>query len=348
MKNGNYETDLQRTEALYRCAHLAAVLSLCMGALFVICGAGASLLCKVVCLVITVFIAWLCWSVCERVLKPLARLKRTLYAAESEDEQSLQDEDVDALTENTGLLQGLLWMIMSKTQTGFKAKALDAEVALYALQSEINPHFLYNALEVIRNCAIKRGVEEISEISLALARIFRYSISRPGEVATVEDEINNVRNYIKIQQYRFPDRFEIVYDVDESDASIMNCKLPVLTLQPIVENALNHGLEAKTGGGKITLRVLATDRRMAIIITDTGGGISAEKLEALRSNLNSGFVLNNNLSERRHLDKKSGISLNNVNNRLKIYFGDAYGLTVTSVEGKFTTVEIVVPKVLAL
>lgn len=344
MENDNYKTDLQQTENLYRGMQLAKALSLFACVFFAFCSNGISLFFKVACAGMMMLVSFLCWRVCGLVLKPLVRLKKTLYAGE--DGQSPRDEDMDALTENTGLLKDILRIIMSKTQIGFKAKALDAEVALYALQSEINPHFLYNALEVIRNCAIKRGADEISDISLALASIFRYSISRPGEVATLEDEINNVRNYIKVQQYRFPDRFEITYDVDETDTSIMNCKLPVLTLQPIIENALNHGLEAKTGKGKITLRVIATDRRLAIIITDTGGGISAEKLETLRSNLNSGFVLNNNLS-RRHLNQKSGISLNNVNNRLKIYFGDEYGLTVTSVEGKFTTVEIVVPKVLA-
>ena len=301
---------------------------------------------------LAILLALLCLAVAagalyvrHRVLNPLIQLKDILESAGEDGEETVDDEAIRQLMASGGEVGALLTRLTESVHSDSKAQALNAEVALYALQSEINPHFLYNALEAIRNYAMNYGVNEISEMTLALARIFRYSISRPGEVATLADEIGNVKNYMKIQNYRFPDRFELVLDMDESDNELMRCSLPVLTLQPIVENALNHGLEKLMRPGRITLRAQITERNLIITVSDNGVGMSPEKLDQLREKLASGFVAQNTLPGRQ-LHRKTGVSLNNVNNRLKIYFGSEYGMTVTSCEGAFTTVEIVVPRIM--
>ena len=346
---GNHETDFRITAIMDGLVLAAFLVVIIFGIVNIFLGQG--------CLLVRILESLLLFGVgavlgCVYIwlLHPLKHIKREVYnIAETEEmeNQELSEVRVRELTEDGGLIGSLIWTLMSKVHNSSKAKALNAEVALYALQSEINPHFLYNSLEVIRSFAMKHGVEDISEMALALARVFRYSISRPGEVATLADEINNVKNYVKIQQYRFPDRFDVVYDVDEKDQDIMQCKLPVLTLQPIFENALSHGLEPLTEKGRITLRASVSDRRLMISITDTGVGIAPEKLEDLRKTLHSGFVSIGEIPGR-HLNRKAGVSLNNVSNRLRIYFGSEYGLNVTSCEGQFTTIEIIVPKVMAM
>ena len=178
----------------------------------------------------------------------------------------------------------------------------------------------------------------------SLAAIFRYSISRPGEVASLADEINNVKSYLKIQWYRFSDRFRIVWDIDEENDEIMKYSLPVLTLQPLVENAIQHGLEQKTDSGVITIRATTTLSKLIVSIEDNGSGIPAERLDMIREELN-GDPYHRKSTARHSTEEKSGISLTNVNQRLKLYFGEDGGLSVNSIEGYGTTVEIVVPKI---
>lgn len=141
-----------------------------------------------------------------------------------------------------------------------------------ALQNQINPHFLYNTLEGIRSEALIAGLDSVAEMTEALATFFRYTISQVENLVPLEDELANIENYYYIQQFRFGDKLalSIEYDCDEdlSELDILQYRLPKLTLQPIVENSIYHGIERKIGKGHLTIRIGASDSRLRIRVSD--------------------------------------------------------------------------------
>jgi two-component system sensor histidine kinase YesM len=243
--------------------------------------------------------------------------------------------DIDPLyayPQNTGEL----------SENNYMEQILSAQAEIYALQSQINPHFLYNTLETIRSHAVDEKQLEIAEMTEALSRIFRYSISRPGEITTFTEEIYNVDRYMLIQQYRFRGRFKLIKQFDEDKEDFMQYKMPILTIQPIVENAIYHGLEPKKGQGTVIIRAYITQSRFVINISDDGTGMDAQTLEKLQN----AMMLGIEAVPVKKKDKNSmGIALVNVNQRIKWLFGKQYGLDVTSTQGVGTMVEITLPKV---
>ena len=133
--------------------------------------------------------------------------------------------------------------IQKEMNLELQQKIMEKEASLSSLQSQINPHFLYNALEGIRGQAILDEAPVIEEISQALANYFRYSISSKSDIATLSEELMNVKNYLSIQQFRFHNRFAVDIVYDHEDDTVMEAVLPKMTLQPIVENAVAHGFE---------------------------------------------------------------------------------------------------------
>lgn len=205
-------------------------------------------------------------------------------------------------------------------------------------QLQINPHFLYNTLDSIRSEALLCKNTNIAMMTEKLACFFRYSISARRDILTIKDELQSINDYFYIQQYRFGNRFrlEIKYD----DNSILNAEIPKMTLQPIVENAIFHGVERRAGNGVVTVRLFKTGEFITIVISDNGGGMSQEVLTELNARLNS-FEQRSDRSDTTH-----GIALPNVNMRLKMHFGDSYGIEVHSVEGIGTDVEIRIPYII--
>jgi two-component system, sensor histidine kinase YesM len=207
-----------------------------------------------------------------------------------------------------------------------------------ALQNQINPHFLYNTLEAIRGDALIAGQEDIAKTAEALAAYFRYTITEMGDLVTVEDELNNIDSYFIIQRYRFDDKLRLEVVADEE--IVYRCKIPKLTLQPIVENAIFHGLERKSGGGLISILLQTTKKRIVITIKDDGVGMPQEKVNLISQKLEKvkvGYISD----EKR---AKGGIALRNVAQRIKLLFGEEYGLQLYSTEGVGTEVVINLPK----
>jgi two-component system sensor histidine kinase YesM len=253
---------------------------------------------------------------------------------------------IDILSQNKfgiiGIVIEEMLKIISKEP---KARMLNAEVALYALQNQINPHFLYNTLDTIRNYSMKYEVTEVADMIQSLSSIFRYSISRPGEVASLCDEINNVKDYLKIQWYRFSDRFNVLWEIDDVNDEILKYSLPVLTLQPLVENAIQHGLENNLESGMITIRATTTQSKLIVSIEDNGCGIPSERLNIIRDSLENDLYITEYTNRLSDSMKKTGITLVNLNQRLKLYFGDEGRLSINSIEGFGTNVELEVPKI---
>ena len=214
-----------------------------------------------------------------------------------------------------------------------------------ALQNQINPHFLYNTLEGIRSEALIEGVDSIAEMTEALATFFRYTISNVDHLVTLEDELANIENYYYIQQFRFGKKLQlnIQYafsdELDEMD--ILQYRLPKLTLQPVVENSIYHGIERKIGKGHLIIKISVTDSRLIIKVSDDGLGMEKEKVRELNEKLKSLSLDDVNPG----MDRKGGIAIQNVNNRIKLLFGEEYGIYVYSQEKAGTDVEITLPLV---
>ena len=161
------------------------------------------------------------------------------------------------------------------------AAIFDKQAELTALQSQINPHFLYNTLESIRGQALMDDNFEIAKMVEALGAFFRYSISRKGNLVTLRDEIANINNYMLIQRYRFNNRFSLEIIIDEEDEVAYDFQIPRLIIQPVVENAIFHGLEEKLEGGRVIIEVIVTEKHLIITISDNGKGIPEDDMETI-------------------------------------------------------------------
>ncbi|WP_066687957.1 sensor histidine kinase [Christensenella intestinihominis] len=342
-------------DSMKRKARLSVVTAICTVAIpvavFVYCAgvlyssAGGTAIIITLAAVTGVFVFCALYNILT-LLVPLTKLINLLKCMNENDllGNKANGDDIILMMDNLGWLGKMVRKLACDINIEPRARLLGAEVALYALQSQINPHFLYNTLDTIRNYAINRDVPEVADMTQSLASIFRYSISRPGEVATLADEVKNVKAYLKIQWYRFSDRFHTVWEIDDEGDDILKYSLPVLTLQPLVENAIQHGLEDSLETGIITIRATTTLSKMIISVEDNGRGIPESKLQEIRKSLEETEYVMEKVSQR-NPGKKSGISLQNVSQRLKLYFGDAGNLSISSIEGYGTTVEIVVPKI---
>ncbi|MCL1895139.1 MAG: sensor histidine kinase [Clostridiales bacterium] len=209
-----------------------------------------------------------------------------------------------------------------------------------AMQNQINPHFLYNTLDGIRGEALAEGNESIAKMTETLSQFFRYTISNLETLVTLDDELVNVRNYYSIQRYRFGDRIEmnVVFENEDDRESLLPAKMPKLILQPIVENAIIHGIEGIPGTGRIIIRCQFTGKRMILTVSDNGVGMGPERLRELNDRVS-------NIYDRfeRERGEFGGIALSNVNNRIKLLFGEDYGINILSEKGAGTDVEITLP-----
>jgi two-component system, sensor histidine kinase YesM len=212
-------------------------------------------------------------------------------------------------------------------------KKLDSEYK--ALQAQINPHFLYNTLQSIDCLAQIKEEHEISEMIRGLAKIFRYSISEDGNFVTLGEEIQHVKNYVLLQAIRYDERFDISYNVPED---LLEAKVVKIMLQPLVENVLYHGLENIDKKGKIQICAYLYGKNMIIEVMDNGLGIDNEKLEKLS------MLLESSLNDITKVDYQcSSIGIFNIHLRIKLLYGNDYGLKLESTKGKGTVVKVVLP-----
>lgn len=208
---------------------------------------------------------------------------------------------------------------------------------ILSLQSQINPHFLYNTLEVIRGEAFLNDDLKSAELAESLANYFRYNISRRSDVVSLGEELDNVDNYIRIQKMRFGERinYEVFFQTEKEEAR--GAQIPKLSLQPLVENSIYHGLEKKARGGKVAVYITVTEKRLLIQVSDNGQGMDKGTLERLRRHIAADVAIP------KETDRHGGIALMNVNKRIKMLYGQEYGLEFSSREGFGTTAEITMP-----
>lgn len=241
----------------------------------------------------------------------------------------------------SSVIQAMLRRIEDSARSEGRNAFLRQQAELLALQSQINPHFLYNSLETIRGEMLARGNPDVAEMTEALAKFFRYNISKKGDLVQLQEELTNLDNYMAIQKYRFGSRVNYSVAYHNDGRAALDCLLPKLTLQPLVENAILHGLDPKLEGGSILIHVDATDKSLIITVSDDGVGMDAATLRALREKLRSGKSEASSGQDAGHV----GIAVANINLRLKVLWGDEYGIVVNSTKGLGTDVELTMPLV---
>lgn len=199
------------------------------------------------------------------------------------------------------------------------------------LQSQINPHFLYNTLDIIVWMIENEKQSEAVKVVTALARFFRISLSKGKSIIPVKDELEHVRNYLMIQHMRYKNKF--TYDI-EADEDVLELASLKLMLQPLVENAIYHGMEFMDGDGEILVRAWRREDDLYMSVSDNGLGMTQEQVERL-------FQAADHTSSGRG----SGIGVKNVNERIKLYFGTGYGLEILSEPDEGTTVTAHLPAI---
>ena len=285
-----------------------------------------SLLLAVVLLGAALFTSWLLSSLLGRPLRGLASAMERFEAdADHFTHRSVGGtREVQELSNSFGHMVLRIQQLMSTVR---QEEVNLRKTELKALQAQINPHFLYNTLDSIAwMCEQGRNTDAVKMVH-ALARLFRISISKGHELIPIAKEIEHAESYLQIQKYRYKNQFTYEFDVDPACLDYYCNKI---TLQPIIENAINHGLDLMVEEGCIWVQVLQDGEDILFRVRDNGVGMSQEQLQAIFQ---------------RDPKDRTGIGIKNVNDRLKIYFGKQYGLRITSELDVGTCVEIRMPKI---
>lgn len=203
---------------------------------------------------------------------------------------------------------------------------------LKLLQAQINPHFLYNTLDAIIWLAESGKDDQVVEMVTSLSEFFRTVLSNGKDFITVQEEVSHIQSYLSIQKFRYQDILEYEIDVDKE---LLCYPILKLTLQPIVENALYHGIKHKRGMGKITVRGRRAEDTICFQVVDNGIGLTEEQLESLRYTVQS-----------HRKGKDDGFGLANVDERICMAYGSRYGLSFESTYGEGTTVAVILPAAL--
>lgn len=218
-----------------------------------------------------------------------------------------------------------------------KNQILLNQAEIKALQQQINPHFIFNILETIMGLASEGLNRDVINVCRSMSSMLRYNITFQNHTK-LENEITQMKNYISIIKIRFEDRFEVFYDIDEE---CMENEIVKFTLQPLVENAVNHGLGNVSSGGLIRIRIKKEGEWVSISIFDNGCGIPKEKLEEINSQIHD--TIENPLE---YIDRYKSLGLMNVNLRLRLFFGEKYHIELFSRETRGTCIYLKIPYLL--
>ncbi len=220
--------------------------------------------------------------------------------------------------------------LMSELKAKADLEKVLREAELKALQSQVNPHFLFNTLNTIARLALLENAPRTQEVVYALSDLLRNNLRNIDEMVTVGEEVQYINNYLLIQKMRFGDRIQTAISIPEE---LLEQKIPVMTLQPLVENAIIHGLEPKRDGGNIQITGHVYDSQFEILVIDTGIGVSKAQIVRI-------FQKEKKVSGK---GQTTGLGISNVHKRIQHYFGPHYGLEIDGTQGVGTTVKISLP-----
>ena len=267
------------------------------------------------------------WLVIYRyVVKPLQILHQSMAKVKTGNFKI--DMNIESRDEIGEISNGFLRMVKQLEETindVYISRIKQREAELNALESQINPHFLYNTLDSIRWLAVQRKNYDVSEQVEALADIFRHALNKGENLVTIRQELDFLDSYMLIQHRKYGNRIALQI---EADPMLMNHKMPKLVLQPLVENAIVHGLDPIVEGGTIKIKINRFEEEIRFIVSDNGVGTDEQKILAMMNNV---------------ADNKHVFALKNIDDRIKLGFGPDYGLRFTSKPGAGTTVEVRIP-----
>lgn len=283
--------------------------------------------------VLAVAASILCAALYSRAIaRPIARLSETMRNFTLRDVASAPDTP---RTDEIGTLEESFTVMVERNQeliaSEYQTKIAKRNAQLRALQAQINPHFMYNTLQVIGGMALKKKAPEIYSVTLALSDIMRYSLNFSKEMVPLREEMRYLEDYLTIQNQRFDNRIALETELADT---VMDCMIPKLILQPLIENSFEHGLVDKTGSWRIKITGEEnSEGDLSLVVTDNGLGIPSWRLAQIREELAK--------DAEKALRTASHIGLCNVDSRIRLrYPGGDYGVTVESEEGAGTTVRV--------
>lgn len=282
-------------------------------------------------LLIAVFLnmafAVLIFFVVRYLMKPMEELRSSMQLVSGGDLKVravvYQDDEIGQLSQGfnsmIAQIEGLIEELVTE-------KMLKKEAEIEALQYQITPHFMYNTLNSIKYEAILQGSQNTADLLEAFIELLQLSASDRGAFITVKQEIHMVQNYVKLQQFRYADCFQVTFDL-QPEAE--NCYVPRLLIQPLVENAILHGIDHRKQNNRIAISVLCDTGALAIKVEDHGDGMTPEEIQKLLDG--------------QRKSKFSGIGVSNIRERLRLYYGKNAELRFYSEKGNGTTAVILLP-----
>lgn len=271
----------------------------------------------------------LAYFLSDEITKPIKSLGNSMREVEKGNFDHVMldvrgDNEIDRLSANFNIMTAEIKNLMEQNVEEQRQKR---KSELMALQAQINPHFLYNTLDSIIWMAEWGKNKEVVLMTSSLAKLLRQSISNQNEMVCVEDEVEYTRSYLTIQKMRYKDKLE--YEI-QVDPEILKCRVAKLILQPLVENAIYHGIKYKEGKGKVLVEGFRREQELILRITDDGIGMTEEQMSKL--------------FQKRETDmRRNSVGVLNVHERIRLYYGKNYGLSFESRTGVGTKVEIHIP-----
>ncbi|MFD2706149.1 histidine kinase [Salibacterium lacus] len=266
----------------------------------------------------------------KAISKPIEELTRRMKKVQQGDFDQVENEEPAYLRDEIGDLQRNFHIMLNKIndliKENYTKQLVIKETEYKALQSQINPHFLYNTLDSIHWMAKMRQETQISRMAEALGNMMRNIISKKKPLIQVNEELEIVENYITIQKFRYGERLQFSLE-QEPETGDLN--IPKLTIQPIVENAIQHALEEMMDPCAVVVRIVRQEEALAVIVRDSGPGINEQKIRQIHE----GVVK----------PKGSGIGLYNINERIHLMFGEDGGVSISNAEEGGTVVTITLP-----
>ena len=279
-------------------------------------------------LLLTIAMIWYAVRVTRRITGPIGALstKAQQFGEGHFDAAPVETHITELQTLDNGfdeMAQRIQTLLSSRIEDQRSLHRAELEL----LQAQINPHFLYNTLDSIAILAESQREEDVVNMVTSLSSFFRNSLNKGEDIISLEAECTQVKSYLEIQQIRYSDILQ--YEICMPEA-LMDCRVPKLILQPLVENALYHGIKSRRGMGKITVTGKAEGTDILLQVMDNGAGMDEEQVKILQAGI--------------YEDRHTGLGLVNVHKRIRLYCGEPYGLLFESEPGKGSVVSIRLPQ----